>query len=159
MIIDIKNTSDIDLLRAATEGKKVGLTSGCYDLFHSLHLIYLTRCRRLCDILIVGIDSDDMVRAYKGDERPIVPEHQRLAVLAGLNCVQATFIMGELADFGRAVDCLGVNVIFKNQAFKVEDVIGRDKAQVIIIPDVGQHDSTSGIIEDIKKRKTRNVAV
>jgi D-beta-D-heptose 7-phosphate kinase/D-beta-D-heptose 1-phosphate adenosyltransferase len=154
MIFDIKNPRDLKLLRRAMDGKKVGLTSGCYDLFHNMHLIYLTRCSRLCDYLIVGVDSDDMVRNYKGPQRPIVPEHQRVSLINGLNCVHASFVMGELQDFQRAVDELGVKAIFKNQAFKPEEVLGKDKAEIVIIPDITQHDSTTGIIENIKRQMT-----
>ena len=155
MLIDIRNLSDLSLLRKAITGSVVGLTSGCFDLFHHLHLIYLTRCSRLCDILLVGVDSDDMVRAAKGSERPIVPEHQRVALIAGLNCVHAAFIMGELLDFKRAIDNLGVSVILKNQDFKAEEVLGKESAKVIIIPDMSQHDSTTGIIEEIKSRRRK----
>lgn len=154
MMFDINNPSDTALLRAAIQGKKVGLTSGCYDLFHHMHLVYLKRCRRQCDILLVGVDSDDLVRKVKGPERPIVPEHQRVALVSELNCVSAAFIMGELNDFLAAVNLFGVGIIFKNQHFRPEEVLGCEKANVVIIPDVNQFDSTTGIIEEIKKRRT-----
>lgn len=44
-------------------------------------------------------------------------------------------------------------MIFKNDEFKEEEVLGREKAKVIIIPDIVQHSSTSQIIEEILKRK------
>lgn len=153
MIFDIKNERDVELLGKAVQGKKVGLTSGAYDLFHHLHLVYLKRCRRFCDILIVGVDSDDLVQERKGPGRPLVPEHQRTAIVSDLSCVHAAFILGSVEDFGTAVELLKPAVIFKNNDFKAEDVLGRDKAQVIIIPDLVQHSSTSQIIEEILKRK------
>lgn len=154
MTFDIKNESDVELIKRAVAGKKVGITSGSYDLFHHLHLVYLKRCRRFCDILIVGVDSDDLVKDRKGPNRPLVPEHQRVAIVSDLACVGAAFILGSVEDFKLAVDLLEPSVILKNNEFKEEDVIGRDKAKVIIIPDLVQHSSTSQIIEEILKRKT-----
>ena len=158
MIFDIRNESDLRLLRQAFENKVVGLTSGCYDLFHSMHQVYLVRCARMCDVLIVGLDSDDLVRSWKGPLRPIVPEHQRMMVLAGLSCVTATFIMGSLNDFQRAVDMLNVKKIFKNQAIKPEECVGRDKAEVVTVPDIGNHSSTTAIIDEIKKQVVQKTA-
>jgi D-beta-D-heptose 7-phosphate kinase / D-beta-D-heptose 1-phosphate adenosyltransferase len=154
MIFDIKNTTDLELLRTALQGKEVGLTSGSFDLFHHLHLVYLLRCRRLCDVLLVGVDSNDLVSARKGPQRPLVPEHQRVAIVSALSCVHAAFIMGSVADFGAAVNQLGVRVLFKNQAFAGKEVLGADQARLVIIPDVTQHSSTSQLIEQIRNQAT-----
>ncbi|MBI4160805.1 MAG: adenylyltransferase/cytidyltransferase family protein [Candidatus Yanofskybacteria bacterium] len=153
MIFDLKNESDIDLINRAVSGKVIGLTSGSYDLFHHLHLVYLKRCRRYCDLLIVGVDSDDLVRIRKGSHRPLVPEHQRVAIVSELSCVGGAFILGSVEDFEQAVRLLSPVFIFKNDEFKEEEVLGRDKAKVIIIPDIIQYSSTSQIIEEILKRK------
>jgi len=133
----------------------IGLTSGCYDLFHNLHLAYLQRCRRMCDFLIVGVDSDDLVRKTKGPQRPIIPEHHRVNLVSALRCVDAAFIMGSLRDWELAVDGLYPKYIFKNQNFKPQDVIGVEQAEVITVPDVFQPDSTSGIIEEIKRARNK----
>ncbi len=158
MIIDIRSREDISLLKTALGGmtsKTIGLTSGCYDLLHNLHLSYLQRCRRLCDVLIVGVDSDDLVKRAKGPERPIIPEHQRVNMVAALRCVDVAFVMGSLYDFERAVEAFQPKYIFKNQNFRPQDVIGVDAAEVVTVPDVFQADSTSGIIEEIKRAKNK----
>lgn len=154
MIFDLKNEGDVDLVNRAIQGKTVGLTSGSYDLFHHLHLVYLKRCRRHCDILVVGVDSDDLVRSRKGPNRPLVPEHQRVSIVSDLSCVGAAFILGSVKDFEQAVNLLSPAMIFKNDEFKDEEVLGHDKAKVIIIPDIIQYSSTSQIIEEILKRRT-----
>ena len=153
MIFDLKNEVDVELVNRAIQGKTVGLTSGSYDLFHHLHLVYLKCCRRYCDLLIVGVDSDDLVRDRKGSHRPLVPEHQRVAIVSDLSCVGAAFILGSIEDFEQAVSLLSPKLIFKNNEFKEEEVLGRDKAKVIIIPDIVQYSSTTEIIEEILKRK------
>jgi D-beta-D-heptose 7-phosphate kinase/D-beta-D-heptose 1-phosphate adenosyltransferase len=154
VIFDIKSDTDLPLLRAALSGKEVGLTSGSFDLFHHLHLVYLLRCRRLCEVLLVGVDSNDLVFARKGPGRPLVPEHQRVAIVSALSCVHAAFIMGSVGDFGAAVDRLDVAVVFKNQAFEGKEVLGADRARLVIIPDVAEPSSTTQIIEQIRRTGT-----
>jgi D-beta-D-heptose 7-phosphate kinase/D-beta-D-heptose 1-phosphate adenosyltransferase len=152
MIFDIKNENDISLLIQAIKGKKIGLTSGSFDLFHHLHLVYLTRCRRLCDLLIVGVDSNDLIAERKGPDRPLVTEHQRVAIVSALACVDAAFIMGSVQDFALAAQALSVDVIFKNEDFAKKKVLGSDQAKVVIIKDI-KHSSTTEIIEQIVKMK------
>ena len=152
MIIDLNSDSDVALLRRATTGQVVGLTSGSYDLFHNMHLVYLRRCRRLCDVLIVGVDSDDLTRQRKGPSRPTIGEHQRVDIVSALNCVHAAFVLGSVEDFGRATKDLNASVIFKNEQFGEEKIIGSDSARVVIVPDMPQHGSTSAIIEEVVNR-------
>lgn len=158
MIFDINDPPEVSamreiVLRARLAKQKVGITSGCFDLFHDLHRIYLERCRRKCDFLIVGVDSDDLVRSTKGEERPLIPEHQRVAIVDALKYVDAVFVMDTPADFGRAVDEIGADVIFKNDAFIGKSVHGDSDAKVLIIPDIKQPDSTSAIVEAIIQRR------
>lgn len=163
MLIDIRS-NDRDLiyfvdpekariLKDKTRDLTVGLTSGCFDLFHHLHLTYLQKCRRLCDVLIVGVDADDLVRKTKGDGRPIIPEHQRVQLVDALKCVDITFVMGSLSDWERAIYAFFPDVLFKNTHFKAEDIINPLNAEVVIVPDVMQFESTSQIIEEIKRAK------
>ena len=61
---------------------RVALTSGSFDLIHLGHVKYLARAKELCDILVVGVDSDAKIRRRKGEDRPMVPEDERLEMLA-----------------------------------------------------------------------------
>jgi D-beta-D-heptose 7-phosphate kinase/D-beta-D-heptose 1-phosphate adenosyltransferase len=64
-----------------TLGLRVVLTSGTFDILHEGHSMYLEAARAFGDFLIVGVDSDDKVRARKGPGRPAVPEAERLRML------------------------------------------------------------------------------
>ncbi len=68
-------------------GYKVVLTQGVYDLIHEGHGKYLELAKKQGDILIVGVDSDELTRKRKGDNRPIVPENERLRMLAFMRSV------------------------------------------------------------------------
>ena len=60
----------------------VVFTSGSWDMFHPGHARYLQKARALGDFLIVGVDSDRLVRERKGPNRPIDPELARLEIVA-----------------------------------------------------------------------------
>jgi D-beta-D-heptose 7-phosphate kinase/D-beta-D-heptose 1-phosphate adenosyltransferase len=76
-------------------GKTVVFTNGAFDILHLGHLTYMTFARRQGDCLVVGLNSDASVKRYKGDKRPIVPEHERATLLAGLKCVDYVVIFDE----------------------------------------------------------------
>ena len=69
------------------DGYRIGLTSGTFDILHIGHMIYLERARELCDVLIIGVDSDEKVRARKGPDRPLVQQEERLMSLTHLRSV------------------------------------------------------------------------
>ena len=63
-------------------GLKIVLTSGSFDLIHLGHAKYLAKAKELGDVLVVGVDSDAKIRRRKGEDRPLVPERERLEMLA-----------------------------------------------------------------------------
>lgn len=63
-------------------GYRIVLTSGSFDLIHLGHVKYLARAKELGGILVVGVDSDAKIRRRKGEDRPMVPESERLELLA-----------------------------------------------------------------------------
>jgi cytidyltransferase-like protein len=136
----------------------VGLTSGCWDLFHNSHLHYLRRCKDLCDKLIVGVDSDEMVRKSKGLDRPIIPEKERFDLINTLEIVDTTFILHNLVDLETISRSFRVSKIFKHQGFAdIDNVIGvkNTPAELAIVPDIEGMVSTTEIIQRILDRYTR----
>ena len=70
----------------------VGLTTGVFDLFHLGHSRYLEACRRMCDILVVGVDDDELARTNKGSDRPYDNLATRLAHVSASEFVSQTFV-------------------------------------------------------------------
>ena len=93
-----------------------GFTSGCFDLIHYGHLKYLERCSNLCDCLIVGVDSDKMVKQFKGPLRPIIPEAERLELINSLALVDRAVLVHNLMDLTRWSYSLSVDKVFKHEA-------------------------------------------
>jgi D-beta-D-heptose 7-phosphate kinase/D-beta-D-heptose 1-phosphate adenosyltransferase len=75
------------LARYRAEGRRVVLTSGCFDILHRGHIAYLTAAKALGDVLVVALNSDASVRRLKGRERPINPLDDRVHLLAALSAI------------------------------------------------------------------------
>jgi len=68
-------------------GYRVVLTQGVYDLFHVGHKRYLEMAKEHGDILIVGVDTDELTRMMKGPNRPFDVLPDRLEILTSLRVV------------------------------------------------------------------------
>jgi len=156
MLFNINDAADIEVVRIYVESMKqgnkiIGLTSGCFDVIHFHHSLYLMRCRRECDVLIVGVDSDKLVRSTKGEHRPIIYDSRRATMIDNQKQVAFTFIMNSLEDFGRAAQFIRPAFVFKNNKFegKENDIVGKDHVnKIIIIKDLIEHKSTTEILAE-----------
>jgi len=66
--------------------KKIGYTTGVFDLFHIGHLNILKRARLECDYLIVGITTDELAMSVKG-EKPFIPFEERVEIVESIKFV------------------------------------------------------------------------
>lgn len=69
------------------QGKKIVFGNGCFDVLHVGHIRYLRGARALGDILVVAINNDDSVRKIKGPPHPLMPEGERMEIVAALKDV------------------------------------------------------------------------
>ena len=76
-------------------GYPIVLTSGSFDLIHLGHVKYLQKAKEFGGVLVVGVDSDAKIRRRKGDDRPMVPEDERLELLAHQRPVDMIYLKGE----------------------------------------------------------------
>ncbi|TDQ46910.1 adenylyltransferase/cytidyltransferase family protein [Actinorugispora endophytica] len=76
---------------AATE--RPAIVTGAFDILHVGHVRYLGSVRERGFPLLVGVESDERVRAWKGPERPVNPAGERAEMLAALACVDGVFIV------------------------------------------------------------------
>ena len=65
---------------------KIGYTTGVFDMFHIGHLNILKRAKEQCEYLIVGVSTDEVVRAYK-HKTPIIPFDERCAIVSAIKYV------------------------------------------------------------------------
>ncbi|HDQ46114.1 MAG TPA: HAD-IIIA family hydrolase [bacterium] len=138
-------------LRAS--GKKIGFTSGAFDIVHAGHADYLEKAKGICDVLIVGVNSDRSVQSYKGPGRPVVPDAHRVRVVAALESVDYVFLFDERRN-RENIGTLRPHYYIKAGDYSHEDLTSRSTAEeyggeVRLIP-VTQSISTTRIIEKIR---------
>lgn len=143
------------LTRRREDGSRVALTNGSFDLFHVGHLRSLERARALADVLVVGLNSDASVRAYKSPDRPVLPQAERAELLAGLACVDYVVVFDE-PTAERLVAAVRPDVYVKGADYAGKPIPEADVVQgyggrVELVPlEAGR--STTGLLEDIVRR-------
>lgn len=85
----------VEIAAHRKSGKRIVFTNGCFDVIHVGHVSYLREARHLGDILIVGLNSDESVRALKGESRPINSQNDRGEVLSALSSVDYITVFNE----------------------------------------------------------------
>lgn len=78
--------------KCKAEGLKIGLTHGCYDLFHTGHLAHLLECKKVVDILLVGVESDKNIKIFKDVRRPIVSQRDRCQIVEAITVTDFAFV-------------------------------------------------------------------
>lgn len=81
--------------------RRIVATAGSWDLLHIGHVRYLQRAKDYGDILVVGVDTDEAIRLYKGPLRPVVPYAERCEMLAYQACVDLVVPLADVDERGR----------------------------------------------------------
>jgi D-beta-D-heptose 7-phosphate kinase / D-beta-D-heptose 1-phosphate adenosyltransferase len=86
-------------------GHRIVLTNGGFDVLHRGHVECLQQAASRGDVLVVGVQSDETVRALKGPGRPVTPAEDRAAIVAAIGCVEYVTIFdgSETAELLEAV--------------------------------------------------------
>jgi D-glycero-beta-D-manno-heptose 1-phosphate adenylyltransferase len=139
--------------KARKAGRLVIFTNGCFDLVHRGHIHLLRQAKMLGDILIVGVNSDVSVKAIKGPQRPIMPEADRIELIAALEMVDYVVAYNE-PDPYRVIVAIQPNVLVKGGDWSADKIVGADVVEqnggrVAVIPYLPGF-STTQIIERIK---------
>ncbi|BBL81200.1 bifunctional protein HldE [Rubrobacter xylanophilus] len=146
--------------RVRERGGTVVATGGCFDLLHAGHVRMLEAARSLGDCLIVCLNSDASVRRLKGEDRPLVPQEERAAVLKALGCVDAVAIFGEDTP-ERVLERIRPHVFAKGGDYDVSElpearVLARWGGEAVILPYV-EGRSTSRLIREAVNRATKSI--
>lgn len=135
------------------QGKKIVFTNGCFDIIHPGHVSYLRESKRLGDVLIVALNTDDSVRKLKGESRPVNNQDDRAIVMDELKSVDYVTHFAEDTPFN-IINNLIPDVLTKGGDYKAEEVVGYDTVtknggEVAIINFV-EGKSTTSIINKMK---------
>jgi len=139
-------------------GERITLANGNFDLLHVGHVRYLRGAKALGGKLVVAINSDDSVRALKGEGRPIMPEHERAEIVASLADVDAVVIFPEL-DVRAIIREIRPDIQAKGTDYTTDSVPERDAVakyggRVAIVGDPKDHSTSEIIRSRLSSRKS-----
>ncbi|WP_041424412.1 D-glycero-beta-D-manno-heptose 1-phosphate adenylyltransferase [Thermobaculum terrenum] len=138
------------------QGKSIGFTNGCFDILHVGHVRYLCAAKSMVDVLIVGVNSDESVRALKGPQRPVIPDIFRAEVLSALRCVDYVTIFSDRTA-ERIVEAIRPDIYFKGGDYTPdvnslpESAIVREYGGKVVILPYQEGFSTTRILGTIRE--------
>jgi glycerol-3-phosphate cytidylyltransferase len=147
-------------MKMVTRGKRqktrpknqvLGYTSGVFDMFHIGHLNILNRAKSLCDRLIVGVTTDELV-GYK-NARAVVPFKERIEIVKNIRCVDLAIPQDDLDKFVMwkklKFDLMFIgDDWFETERFKeFEEKLARVGVEIIYLP------YTKGVSTTVRKKK------
>jgi rfaE bifunctional protein nucleotidyltransferase chain/domain len=143
-------------LAAKQAGEVITLANGCFDLLHVGHVRYLRAAKQLGGQLIVAINSDESVRALKGEGRPLMPAEERAEILSALTDVDAVVIFSE-HDVRALIREVRPDIHAKGTDYTADTVPERDAVaecggRVEIVGDPKDHSATEIIRSRIGPR-------
>lgn len=134
--------------------ERIVFTNGVFDILHIGHIEVLKFAKSLGDKLIVGINSDRVVKLLKGEERPINNELVRKTLLESLSFVDEVVIFDDTKTYD-IVRKIKPDILVKGEeGFTPEQVRAKDQippeVEIKLCPHLGDY-STTNLIKKIRK--------
>jgi len=145
--------------RLRREGRRIAFANGCFDLLHAGHVRYLQAARAAGDVLVVGVNGDEAVRALKGPGRPVLPSAARAELVAALEAVDYVVVFEErnaeavLMELRPHVHCKGTDYTEGNVPER--EVVQRLGGVVRIVGDPKDH-STREMLARVAAERGRS---
>jgi rfaE bifunctional protein nucleotidyltransferase chain/domain len=139
-------------------GERIVLANGNFDLLHVGHVRYLRGAKALGGKLVVALNSDQSVRALKGEGRPIMPERERAEIVSALADVDAVIVFPEL-DVRSIIREIRPDIHAKGTDYTADTVPERDVVadcggRVAIVGDSKDHSTSEIIRSRLSSRKS-----
>lgn len=157
---------DLERIRKENPNKKIVFCSGTFDLTHAGHVLFFEDCKKYGDILVVSVGCDDLIKNYKGKERPILNEIIRLKTVDSFKPVNYCLLDWNYSSNGTPLDpVLDMMKLLKPDYYVInedswgiplrKEKIKEMEIKLVILdrycPKEFERISTSKIIEKIKK--------
>ena len=118
-----------------SQGKKIVLCHGCFDLMHPGHIKYFQASKKMGDVLVVTVSPD--IYVDKGDGRPVYNQTLRAESIAALECVDYVAIN----KWPTAVETLRLlrpHIYVKGQEFEnKDDKTGKLQQELAVLVEIG----------------------
>ena len=122
-------------------------TNGCFDILHRGHIEMFKYARSLGDKLIVGVDTDEKVKATKGDDRPFNGLADRMLLVASIRYVDEVYDFGFKKELENLIKLTKPDILVVGSDWKGKEVVGSQYAgRVDFFERVGDY-STTKVLE------------
>ena len=137
----------------------LGYTTGVFDLFHIGHLNLLKNAKAMCDKLIVGVTTDDLMLSYK-KKKAIIPFEERYEIIRSIRHVDAVIPQANMDKF-EAWNKLKFDIMFVGDDWhqtpkwqKIEKGFKEVNVRVVYFPYTQGTSSSlvNGILQEQRKR-------
>jgi D-beta-D-heptose 7-phosphate kinase/D-beta-D-heptose 1-phosphate adenosyltransferase len=146
----------IELDWVRRNGKKVVFTNGCFDILHSGHVHLLKEAKKLGDILVLGINTDDSIKRFKGPSRPINMLADRACVVAALGVIDFVVVFDQDTP-KELIEYLKPDVLVKGGDYSIDKIAGASFVKSyggdVRVIDLVREKSTTCIIKKISEIK------
>lgn len=135
MKIKVLEELSLIIMKLKSEGKKVVLCHGCFDLMHPGHIKYFQASKRMGDVLVVTLTPD--IYIDKGPGRPVFNQDLRAESIAALECVDYVAI-NKWPTAEETLRLLRPDIYVKGQEFEsLEDKTGKIQKEYEVLKEIG----------------------
>lgn len=129
---------------------KVVWTNGCFDILHRGHIELFKHAKSLGDYLVVGVDTDERVKASKGPSRPFNIIEDRVAMLESIKYIDEIFVFDTNSELDTQVLSSDAEIIVVGSDYRNKKVIGSRHVQEVIFFDRIRGYSTTKILTGLQ---------
>lgn len=140
---------EFDKIIELSNKKNIVFTNGCFDILHSGHIQCLKFAKSQGDVLVVGLNSDDSIKRIKGPTRPINDINERSTILSLFDFIDYIIIFSDDTPFN-VLKLLKPLKMIKGSDYKIENIIGSEFVNEILLFDYINGKSSTNIIDKIK---------
>lgn len=159
---------DLRRIRERNKDKIISLCSGCFDMLHKGHATFLELCKTHSDILVVSVGSDSVIKSLKGMGRPIMPEDERLYMVAAVESVDYTIRGSSIEnmrsgkiDFYETIKELKPDIFILNEndsAIEEKQMLCNELGiELRLVPSLAPEISTTRIIGKLNNQKNETI--
>ena len=96
-IININDLPDT-ISKIKKTNKSIVLAGGCFDIIHFGHIKFFQESKKIGDLLMLLLESDERVRRLKGKNRPYFQQPERAQVLAAIKDVDYIVLLPPIKE-------------------------------------------------------------
>ncbi|GEM_PF-2515588 len=131
-----------------SQGKKVVLADGVFDLLRRGHSRYLRAAKALGDVLVLALPSDESVKKTMGPGRPLLPLEDRLGILDAFEMVDWVTSYSE-NDVVKLLEDLKPDLYAVQNKAKLS--VGSFRGKVVELKESGDQEADQLIQEILRK--------